>query len=164
MGRVATRGVPQSRDEWLLRAVRYLARFDRTASQVEGFLLGRGATPAQARQTIRRLADLRYLDDHAYASRWIEHRLARYPVGRERLKLELLAKGLPDAVADEAIREALRDVDEETLARRAVRFKRRSGGRLPPRQLVALLRQRGFEEDTIERIMGDRTEIKGCDA
>lgn len=164
MGTVVKRRVPQSPDEWVQRAVRYLARFDRTAAQVERFLRGKGASPAQARQTIRRLSDLRYLDDRAYAARWIQALLARSPMGRERLKAELLARGLSEDLVDGAISEALQEVDEETLGRQALRLKRRKSGRLLPRQAVTLLRQRGFEEETIERIMGDRTETKERDA
>ena len=160
MGRVVKRRVPQSPDEWVQRAVRYLARFDRTAAQVERFLRGKGASPAQAKQTIRRLSALRYLDDRAYAERWIQGSLARAPMGRERLRAELLARGLSDGLADAAIREALQDVDEATLARLALRLNQRKGGRLLARQAVGLLRRRGFEEDTIESIMGGRSEIK----
>ena len=38
------RRIPQSGDEWFHRAVRYLARFDRTAAQVERFLTSKGAS------------------------------------------------------------------------------------------------------------------------
>src|SRR5512147_691703 len=79
-------------DQWMALAIRYLARWDRTAAQVEQFLLRKGAAPAQIQQTIGRLSDLRYLNDGAYAERWIETRLARRPMGRERLEAELLLK------------------------------------------------------------------------
>jgi regulatory protein len=134
--------------------VRYLARWDRTVAQVEQFLRDKGASPAQAKQTIGRLSDLRYLNDRAYAERWIESRLARQPMGRERLKAELQARGIGEAVADQAIRESLREVDEETLARRALKVRERRGQRLTPIQTLRLLRQWGFEEETIDRMMG----------
>jgi regulatory protein len=134
-------------------AVRYLARWDRTVAQVEQFLLRQGAAPAQIQQTIGRLSDLRYLNDGAYAERWIETRLARRPMGRERLKAELLFKGVPEAVAGRSIRAALRDLDEDTLARRALADIRRRGKPLTPAQSVRLLRQRGFEEETIDRMI-----------
>jgi regulatory protein len=57
--------------------VRYLAQFDRTAAQVERFLTRKGASSAQAKQILSRLSTLRYLDDRAYAARWIETTLAR---------------------------------------------------------------------------------------
>lgn len=144
-------------------AIHYLARWDRTAAQVEQFLFRKGAAPAQIQQTIGRLSDLRYLNDGAYAERWIQTRLARRPMGRERLEAELLLKGVPEAVADRAIQAALRDLDEDTLARRALAVIRRRGRQLTPAQSVRLLRQRGFEEETIDRMLGDRTRHEECD-
>lgn len=134
-------------------AVRYLARWDRTTAQVEQFLRDKGASPAQAKQAIGRLSDLRYLNDRAYAERWVDSRLARQPMGRARLKEELHTRGIAESVADRAIREVLRDVDEETLARRALKARRRRGRRITPVQALRLLRQWGFEEETIARIM-----------
>jgi regulatory protein len=147
------RRIPQSGDDWFHRAVRYLARLDRTTAQVERFLASKGASAAQITQVITRLSALRYLDDRAYAARWVESTLARRPMGRARLKSELVARGLGDALADEVIGERLDRLDEETLARLALRLKGRA--RLPRRRTVSLLRQRGFEEETIERIMRD---------
>jgi regulatory protein len=149
------RRIPQSGDEWFRRAVRYLARFDRTAAQVERFLSSKGASPAHVKQVMSRLSALRYLDDRAYAVRWLEATLARRPMGRDRLRNELLARGLGETLADDAIVEGLEGLDEDTLARRALTLKDRSGGRLSRQRMVFLLRQRGFEEETIERIIGD---------
>lgn len=157
------RHVSQSPEEWLQCAVRYLARFNRTAAQVERFLTSKGASPAQVRKTIGRLSDLRYLDDRAYASRWVETRLARRPMGRERLKAELMAKGVAEALADSIIGEALQAVDEESLARRAFRLWR-NGRRVLPRQAAQYLRRRGFEEETIERIIPGSMNTEGSDA
>jgi regulatory protein len=150
-----TRRIPQSGDEWFHRAVRYLARFDRTAAQVERFLTTKGASPAHVKQVVSRLSALRYLDDRAYAVRWLEATLARRPMGRDRLKSELMARGLGEALADHAIDEGLDGMDEEGLARRALTLKKRHAGRLSPQRMVVLLRQRGFGEETIERIMSD---------
>jgi regulatory protein len=135
--------------------VRYLARFDRTAAQVERFLTSKGASPSQVKQAIARLSAHKYLDDRAYAARWVESILARRPMGRERLKSELMARGLSESLAEIAIVEGLRGVDEELLARKALRLKGRDRGSVPRQRTVALLRQRGFAEETIERIIRD---------
>ena len=161
----ARRGTaPLSPDPWMHLTVRYLARWDRTVAQVEQFLRDKGASPAQAKQTIGRLSDLRYLNDRAYAERWVDSRLARQPMGRERLKAELQAKGIADAVSDGVIGAALRGVDEEALARRALKARQRKGVRLTPVQALRLLRQWGFEEETIDRIIGARVEREGSEA
>lgn len=150
--------------QWLHLAVRYLARWDRTAAQVEHFLKDKGATPAQVKQTISRLSELRYLNDRAYAQRYIESRLARKPMGRERLKRELLAKGVDEPLADRTVRAVLRGVEEETLARRALKVQQGRGGRLALARAARLLRQRGFEEETIDRIIGVYGEAMEIDA
>ena len=82
--------------------------------------------------------------------------MARRPIGRAGLKSALLLRGLSEALADEVIADALQDVDEETLARQALRL-RRHGRRFRSRVMAAFLRQRGFAEETIERIISDRT-------
>jgi len=153
-GRTGRRPGSSQSDNRLHLAVRYLARWDRTVAQVEQFLRERGASPAQVKQTIGRLSDLHYLNDRAYAERWVESRLARRPMGRERLKAELQAKGIADTVADCAIQEVLRGVDEEALARRALKARQRRGQRLTPIQALRLLRQWGFEEETIDHMIG----------
>lgn len=151
---------PSSSNRWFLVGVRYVARFDRTAAQVEQFLRGKGASLTQARHAVGRLVQLRYLNDRAYAERWVEARLARGPMGPARLKAELLGKGIAESLADGAIRKALGDVDEDTLARRALGIRQRRGRQLSPLQASRLLRQWGFEEDTIERMIGDRQETE----
>ncbi len=158
------RPTPSSSEEWLHLAVRYLARWDRTVVQVEQFLLSKGASTHQAKQTIARLSDLRYLDDRAYAERWIESRLARQPMGRERLLAELQGKGIGEAVAEGAVSAALGEVDDDTLAKRAFKAWQRKGRRVTPLQAVRLLRQWGFEEETIERTIRDRFGNEGLDS
>jgi SOS response regulatory protein OraA/RecX len=76
-------------------------------------------------------------------------------MGRERLKSELMARGLSESLAEIAIVEGLRGVDEESLARKALRLKGRDRGPVPRQRTVSLLRQRGFAEETIERIIRD---------
>ncbi|HEY5931616.1 MAG TPA: regulatory protein RecX [Nitrospira sp.] len=135
--------------------VRFLARRDRTVAQVEQYLASKGASPLQVRQTVRRLSDLSYLNDHAYAQRWVYNRLASRPMGQERLKAELQAKGIAETLADRVIAEAFRDVDEETLAHRALKAKQHHGRRLTSSQMLHFLRQRGFSEEAIDRMIGE---------
>ncbi|BCA53147.1 Regulatory protein RecX [Nitrospira sp. KM1] len=153
--------LPLQPERWLQSAVRYLARFDRTTAQLERFLRNKGASPSQAKQTVERLVELKYVDDLAYAERWIENRLNRKPVGRARLKAELLARSVPESPAARAIQNVLDGIDEETLARQALRARSRRGASVSPQRVPQLLRQWGFEDETIERIMGEYTEPEG---
>jgi regulatory protein len=134
-------------------AIRLLARRDRTVAHVEQFLQSKGALPVQIRHTIRRLSDLQYLNDQAYAQRWVERRLVSRPMGHARIKEELLAQGIAETVVDRVTADVFREVGEEQMARRALNAKQRHGSRLTPAQSVRLLRQRGFDEETIDRIV-----------
>lgn len=133
--------------------MRFLARCDRTVAHVEQFLRSKGALPPQIRHTIRRLSALHYLNDQTYAQRWVERRLVSRPMGPARIKAELQAKGIAETVADRVTADAFREVSEERMARRALNARQRHGSRLTPAQSVRLLRQRGFDEETIDRIV-----------
>jgi regulatory protein len=139
-------------------ALRYLARRDRTEAQVAAFLIRRGVSAARASTVVRRLRALGYLNDAAYAQRWAAARLSRKPMGRLRLEAELLAQGVPRALAPAALVEAYggrseRDLAEALLAQRGSN----PGDRAAPVRLRArqarLLRSRGFSEETIEDVI-----------
>lgn len=142
-------------------AVRYLALCDRTSAQVRTYLHRKGVSPDQIERIIVRLSALRYLDDRAYAKRWVTRRIAARPMGRERLKTELDAKGVEDSIAESTIREAFQSADEDLLARSALDSVQRQGRCLTPMQAVRFLRRRGFGEDTIERMMEHRIGSEG---
>ena len=130
-------------------AIRYLARAERSASQVEQYIRGKGASRAQGQGVVRELARRGYLNDQAYATRWAESRLLRRPMGRDRLKLELLDRGFEEAVTERALQCAYRSISEQELACRALEG--RTASTRPP-QWVRFLRQRGFDDDTIQQV------------
>jgi regulatory protein len=127
-------------------ALRYLARSDRTEAQVKGYLARIGAPAARARTIIRRFHERGYLNDAGYARRWGRDRLARKPMGRDRLEAELLAKGLTPVIVEETLDELYRDEHEQALAESLAR--QRS---VTP----SFLRRRGFQEDIIEAMFGN---------
>ena len=154
MSRRVTDKAVVSPDRWLQLAVRALARSDRTTAQIEGLLAAKGASPSQVRAVIQRLTSLRYLDDVAFAARWVDRRLARMPMGRARLHEELLATGCPEHIVRATLRATYRKVNEEDLAMQVVTMAGRATSAKMPGRIARLLSQRGFDEDTIETVMG----------
>jgi regulatory protein len=146
--------VAPSPDQWLQLAVRALARSDRTTAQIERLLEAKGASPSQVHAAVRRLTSLSYLDDKAFAARWAERRLARMPMGRARLQEELLATGCPEHIVQATLRAAYRKVSERDLALQVVAMAGRPTSVQTRGRLARLLNQRGFDEDTIETVMG----------
>ena len=143
-----------SLDHWLQLAVCALARSDRTTAQIERLLAARGASPSEIRAAIKRLTSLKYLDDAAFAARWVERRLTRMPMGRVRLQEELLATGCPEQIVQTTVRAAYRKVSEQDLAQQVIAMAGRSSSAQTLGRLARLLSQRGFDEDTIETVMG----------
>lgn len=164
-GRIGDRRKPGARpratlaslDEVIRLAVRFLSQRDRTVAQVERFLQSRGVTSSHIEPAICRLTDLRYLDDLAYAQRWVERRLVTKPMGQERLKAELLAKGISDDLVDRVLTEVFLRNGEEVVARRALQAMSHKGKRLAPVRVARFLYQRGFSDEVIDRMM---TEFK----
>lgn len=152
--RVTSKKAVPSSDQWLQLAVRALARSDRTSAQIERLLATKGAPPAQIRAAVRRLTSLKYLNDEAFAMRWAERRLARMPMGRARLQDELLATGCPEHIVQATLRAAYRKVSERDLAMQVVAMAGRTVLAKTSGRVARLLNQRGFDEDTIETVMG----------
>ena len=97
---------------------------------------------------------LRYLDDVAFAARWADRRLARMPMGRARLQEELLATGCPEHIVHATLRATYRKVSERDLAMQVVAMSSRATSAQTLGRVARLLNQRGFDEDTIETVMG----------
>ena len=154
MSRRVTAKATPSPDQWLQLAVRALARSDRTTAQIERLLAAKGASPPETRAAIKRLASLKYLDDAAFAARWVERRLARMPMGRARLQEELLATGCPEQIVQTTMRATYRKVSERNLAQQVIAMAGRSSSAQTLGRVARLLNQRGFDEDTIETVMG----------
>ena len=154
MVRRVTGKAVSSPDPWLQLAVRALARSDRTVVQIERLLAAKGASPSQVRAVVRRLTSLTYLDDVAFAARWADRRLVRMPMGRARLQEELLATGCPEHIVHATLRATYRKVSEQDLAMQVLTMAGRITSAQTRGRVARLLSQRGFDEDTIETVMG----------
>jgi SOS response regulatory protein OraA/RecX len=135
-------------------ALRYLARQERTEAQVKAFLDRAGASPADAKRLVTRFHRLGYLNDKAYAWRWISARLLRRPMGRLRAEAELLARGFDPLMTKPMLDDVYHGQGERDLARTLLRQLGRNGLKEPAGRQAALLRRQGFTEDTIEDVLG----------
>jgi regulatory protein len=135
-------------------AVRWLAAQDRSEQEIRARLTARGFPQGTINSTLRRLHHLHYLDDRRTALGTAE-RAARDGHGSEYVRAQLLAKGVAEALIDEAIAAAF--ADELQLARRA--FTRRYP--VPPERqadrakAARYLLGRGFPEDVVFAIVGE---------
>jgi regulatory protein len=102
-----------ARADAMSSALRLLSYRPRSDSELRQRLARRGAPSDAIEATVGRLAELKLIDDAAFARSWSASRDRSSPRGRRLLKHELLAKG----VGLETAREAVSAVDEEAAAR-----------------------------------------------
>jgi SOS response regulatory protein OraA/RecX len=76
------------------------------------------------------------------------------PMGRARLQEELLATGCPVHIVQTTLRTTFRKVSEQDLAMQVVTVAIRATSEQRLGRVARLLNQRGFDEDTIETVMG----------
>jgi SOS response regulatory protein OraA/RecX len=96
------------------------------------------------------LERLGYLNEAAHAMRWSERRLAGKPMGRLRMREELLRRGFPATVTADTVEKLYGTIDEAELAIQALALR---GGRHTVPQDGRFLEGRGFSQATITRVL-----------
>lgn len=132
-----------------------LERRRRTRSELETMLRRKGFTPAMFTPVLDRLTEVGLIDDMEYARIFLRRRAASRPRGARLLRGELLGKGIPDEIADQALAEMKLEGDPVEDALRALKPWLPKNSGLPPRdrsrKLWQYLARRGFSGDVIER-------------
>ena len=137
----------------------------RTEWEIDQAML-RHEVPAENRQnTIARLKEAKLLDDYRFALAWVHTRDRLSPRGESVLRMELMQKGVPKHLIDQALRErreAAEELEDEQpteleLARDLLERHTRQFASLAPevrkRRQTAYLQRRGFSYDVIKRIL-----------
>lgn len=99
-------------------AYRYLARRDRTVSEVRTQLEHKRVEPSTIDEVVAELSDLGYLDDERYAQRYAEDRRTLDGWGPDRIERKLVALGLSRELIAQAL--SARDAADELDAAVAV--------------------------------------------
>ena len=137
------------------QALRYCAYRPRTEQEVRRHLAKHGVDEAVVEEILQRLRELSLVDDARFAREWVESRAVFRPRGIWALRQEMLAKGLPA----EVVEEALAQVDEEALAKKALEKALRRYRQLPwqemRRKIAAYLARRGFSSETVNAALND---------
>jgi regulatory protein len=128
--------------------VRQLERRARTTAEVRKHLRGRGFGAAEVGEVLGRLSRLGYLDDRAYAVRYVSWAAEEKPMGRRRVTQELMRRGVDRGTIDAALDEVFGDEQEAAALGRALkRAARGVSGQLDERarrRVASYLLRRGF--------------------
>jgi len=132
------------------RALSYLSYRARSRHEVVQYLQQKNVPPEAIEAAVERLEQNNYLNDAEFGRAWVASRSRQNPKGRQALRYELQQKGL----SRDDIEQALRDLDEEPLAWRAVQKQLSRWKGLDRqtfwRKLNAHLARRGFAHDVIQ--------------
>ena len=157
-------------------AVKALARRARSTAEIRTLLEKKEASRRQIEAVLKRLRENGYLDDARFARYFASARLEEELQGKERVRRDLKARGLPEETAEKAIGRTYQDVDEAALLRQYIQRRvNLSRAFSKPSAVVSLYRRllrAGFRSDTIVQelsrllksplvkgIIGKRTEL-----
>jgi regulatory protein len=137
-----------------------LSRRAMTAAAVAGYLRKKGYAATQIDAALKRLADMGYVDDAAYASAFISTKAAAKSLGPRRVRGELARRGVARAVIDAEMAKAAEggeaSFEDATKAlEKIVRSKGIPGDRAGRDRIRAALARRGFGGAAIARAMTD---------
>jgi regulatory protein len=126
-----------------------LTRAPRTEADLEARLVARGYQKSTAAKTVDRCRELGYVGDERFAHERARSLRAR-GAGALKIKADLAARGLPEALVEAAIESTRDGVSESEWARRALA----GAGRPRGAKAWRLLASRGFPEDVVEDVVG----------
>jgi regulatory protein len=140
------------------RVLRLLAAQPRTRAELERSLSRAGAPDAVVGRVLDRFAELKLIDDAAYAQAYVRTGIAVRRRGTRSLSAELHARG----VASDSVASAVAEVDatQEYATARALAARRAASmARLEPqvrrRRLMGLLLRRGFSSGLAHAVVSE---------
>jgi regulatory protein len=130
------------------RALNFLSFRPRSREEVRRYLKGKAVEPEVIEAVMQRLDHLELINDHDFASFWIENREQFSPRGAQALKNELRMKGVKRDIIDELVS----GEQDEDLAMQAARMK-----------ALSLIQQPGIDYATFYRRLGSFLQRRGFD-
>jgi regulatory protein len=137
-------------------ALDLLARKPWTRRDLARRLRRRGAPADVAGAVVADLETRGYVNDGAFAAAWAESRARGRGFGRERLRQELLARGIARPLAEAAIARAFEETDELARAQLAATRRLAALRGAPDRTIRRLhdyLRRRGYPGEVVRQVL-----------
>ena len=154
---LATLAGAEEREAAMAAALRLLGQRTRSVAELRTRLLRRDYPPAIVERVIARLKELCYLDDVAFAQRWVETRQRTSPRGAALLQRELRQHGIAGHVAEQAVASAAGDAYAQARRAAAPRLARLAHADFETfaRRLGGFLTRRGFPASVVYAVVRD---------
>jgi regulatory protein len=137
---------PDSQEEALGKALRFLGYRPRSEAEVMSYLVRRGYSKAVTEGTLEKLRSFNYLNDESFARDWARSRSEGQGYGPKRIERELGTKGIAETLIRTVVRETFglgseaekarslleknfknKNLDDPRILRRAAAFLQRHG-------------------------------------
>lgn len=130
-----------------------ISRRPRSVWEAQDYLRRKEYDEGLIERVIARVTQLGYLDDVAFAQRWVENRRLLKPISRQKLLYELRQKRVSDEAIELALAEDAKENDERATLRTLVERKRRQ---YPDSQrLMQYLARQGYKYDDIKAVLSE---------
>jgi regulatory protein len=138
-----------ARDKLYDRALQYIAIRLRSQWEVAQYLKRKQAAADDQAYVLERLAEHHWLDDAAFATAWVNTRRQLRLTTRMRLRQELRAKHVADAIIERVLRAD--ETDEQTVLQALVAQKRRQSRYQDNLKLMQYLVRQGFSYEAVKQ-------------
>lgn len=134
-------------------ALSFLVRRERSEQEMREFLASKNHGENDIEKVIDYLYYFEYLDDEAYAGKYIRDKINFYPCGSEKLRLELEKKGIATSIIEQSLEENFNDEQELALAKDLL-IKKKST-EIDVEKKRRYLYQKGFSLDVVFKATGE---------
>jgi len=144
---------PESFKKAKARALKYLSYRDRSKWELSQYLSKKEHSPPVIQKTLDYLTELNYVDDQRFALQWGQYRINKNKIGKNRLYMELLGKGIKKETIEDTLNILYQKNQEMELAVQCARKKwitlKSFEEKKKKRLLVQYLQRKGFSSDII---------------
>ena len=149
---------PEAVKKAKIHALRYLSYRDRSKLEVTQYLEKKEHPHLVIQQALDTLVKLNYVNDQRFALEWGRYKINKQKLGKSRLYVELLNKGIDKEILENTINTLYEDNPEIELAAQCARKKWNTlkgvEEEKKKRRLVQYLQRRGFSADIIYNSLG----------
>jgi len=143
-------------------AFQFLSYRDRSHWELAQYLKKKEYSHLVIQQTLDYLTELNYINDKRFALQWSQFKINKNKIGRSRLYLELLGKGIDNVIIEKTLNAIYEDNPEKELAEQCARKKWISlkgvEKEKKKQRLVQFMQRRGFSSDIIYQSLKILTE------
>ena len=158
---------PESFKKAKAHALQYLSYRDRSKWELSQYLGKKEHSPPVIQKTLAYLVELNYVDDQRFALQWGQYKINKNKLGKNRLYLELLGKGVNKEIIEDILSTLYEKNPEMELAVQCARKKwvtlKSFQEKKKKRLLVQYLQRKGFSSDIIYQSVRTLAESGGIE-